>query len=146
MYQRYLDAMVLVMAHVHVIEFQKRGLPHAHMLIIFDDNDKLRTLDDDYDQIVRTEILYNNEEPELYNAVMRHMIHGPCGELNTREPCMKNGKCKKDFPKRFSQPQSKGMIPIRFIDDRIIGQLHWTTTVMYLLIMVGLYLTIHGYY
>lgn len=30
-----------VIAYVYVIEFQKRGLPHAHMLIILDENDKL---------------------------------------------------------------------------------------------------------
>ena len=28
-----------VVAHVHVFEFQKRGLPHVHMLLILDDND-----------------------------------------------------------------------------------------------------------
>ena len=33
-------------AYVHVIEFQKRGLPHCHMLIILRGKDKLRTRDD----------------------------------------------------------------------------------------------------
>ncbi|XP_026412120.1 uncharacterized protein LOC113307871 [Papaver somniferum] len=44
-----------VVAHVHVIEFQKRGLPHAHILIILHEKDKLRT-PDDYDKVVRAEI------------------------------------------------------------------------------------------
>ena len=29
-----------VIAHLHVIEFQKRGLPHAHILIILDQTDR----------------------------------------------------------------------------------------------------------
>ncbi|XP_028086185.1 uncharacterized protein LOC114287102 [Camellia sinensis] len=44
-----------VLAYAYVIEYQKRGLPHAHMAIILDENGKLRTLDD-YDNIVRAEI------------------------------------------------------------------------------------------
>ncbi|KAL0291359.1 UNVERIFIED_CONTAM: hypothetical protein Sangu_2463800, partial [Sesamum angustifolium] len=90
-----------VVAHVHVIEFQKRGLPHAHILVILDENDKLNT-PDDYDHIVRAEIPDKNDEPMLYEAVMRHMIHGPCGEMNVNAPCMKNGTCKKNYPKPFA--------------------------------------------
>jgi hypothetical protein len=32
-----------VVAHVHTIEFQKRGLPHIHLIIFFAPEDKLRT-------------------------------------------------------------------------------------------------------
>ncbi|KAL0414287.1 UNVERIFIED_CONTAM: ATP-dependent DNA helicase PIF1 [Sesamum radiatum] len=96
-----------VVAHVHVIEYQKRGLPHAHMLVILDENDKLNT-PDDYDHIVRAEIPDKNDEPMLYEAVMRHMIHGPCGEMNVNAPCMKNGTCKKNYPKPFAQCTIQG--------------------------------------
>ncbi|KAL0285519.1 UNVERIFIED_CONTAM: hypothetical protein Sangu_2774500 [Sesamum angustifolium] len=75
-------------AHVHVIEFQKRGLPHVHMLVIFDEDDKLNT-PEDYDCVVRAKIPDKNEEPELYAAVLKHMIHGPCGQNNSNAPCMK---------------------------------------------------------
>jgi ATP-dependent DNA helicase PIF1 len=44
-----------IIAYVYVFEFQKRGLPHVHMLQIIDENDKLRN-PNDYDQIVRVEI------------------------------------------------------------------------------------------
>ncbi|KAK8918884.1 hypothetical protein KSP39_PZI021564 [Platanthera zijinensis] len=56
-------------SHVHVIEFQKRGLPHVHMLVIFAARDKVNT-PDDYDKIVRAELPEIEHEPELYNAVV----------------------------------------------------------------------------
>ena len=94
-----------VVAHVHVFEFQKRGLPHVHMLLILDDNDKLHS-PDDYDRIVRAEIPFKDDEPQLHSAVLRHMIHGPCGTQNQRSPCMKNGKCKKSYKKSYPKPFS----------------------------------------
>ena len=34
-----------VVGKVWVVEFQKRGVPHVHMLIIVDEESKMRTLD-----------------------------------------------------------------------------------------------------
>ncbi|XP_057247276.1 uncharacterized protein LOC130589758 [Beta vulgaris subsp. vulgaris] len=65
-----------VVAYVYVVEFQKRGLPHVHMLLILEQTDKLTT-PDDYDIIVRAEIPDEQREPELYKKVLKHMIHGP---------------------------------------------------------------------
>ncbi|XP_024200595.1 uncharacterized protein LOC112203930 [Rosa chinensis] len=90
-----------VAAHAFVVEFQKRGLPHVHMLIMLEENDKLNN-PDEYDRIVRAEIPYEDEEPQLYDAVCTHMIHGPCGTLNPRQSCMKNGSCNKGYPKPFA--------------------------------------------
>ena len=33
-----------VVAHMHVVEFQKRGLPHIHILVILADKDRNITL------------------------------------------------------------------------------------------------------
>ena len=47
--------------------------------------------------------------PNLHALVMRHMIHGPCGNFNTKSPCMVPSNkdplcvvCTKHFPKQFS--------------------------------------------
>ncbi|XP_073139037.1 uncharacterized protein [Henckelia pumila] len=97
-----------VQSYSYVIEYQKRGLPHAHMLIIFQNTDKLQT-PDEFDSIVRAEIPSQTEEPNLYEVVIHHMIHGPCGALNPNSPCMRDGKCKKKFPKPFVLHTSRGM-------------------------------------
>lgn len=88
-------------AHVYVVEFQKRGLPHVHMLIHLADVCKLRNVED-IDNFISAQIPDKDEEPELYEIVSRCMIHGPCGHLNNSSPCMVEGKCSKDFPKRFN--------------------------------------------
>ncbi|ONI14293.1 hypothetical protein PRUPE_4G273400 [Prunus persica] len=90
-----------VAAYAYVIEFQKRGLPHVHMLVVLDENDKLNN-PDDYDQIVKAEIPNEHEEPHLHNVVLKHMIHGSCGIQNPKSPCMKNGRCKRNYPKSFA--------------------------------------------
>ena len=44
---------------------------------------------------------------ELHKLVSSLMMHGPCGKdyttANRAPPCMKNGKCEKDFPKDYCQ-------------------------------------------
>ncbi|XP_009341227.2 uncharacterized protein LOC103933281 [Pyrus x bretschneideri] len=70
-----------VVAYAYVIEFQKRGLPHVHMVVVLDENDKINN-PDEYDRIVRAEIPNEDVEPQLYNVVLKHMIHGPCGIHN----------------------------------------------------------------
>lgn len=90
----------VVTAHVHVIEFQKRGLPHAHILVVLKDEDKIREVED-IDSIVMAELPDVSINPQLHNIVSRCMIHGPCGSLNPAAPCMENGICTKGFPKEF---------------------------------------------
>ncbi|KAG5590629.1 hypothetical protein H5410_041143 [Solanum commersonii] len=70
------------------IEFQKRGLPHAHFLIILCNEYKLLT-PESYNRIICAELPYSNKEAHLHSVVVHHMIHGPCGHLNPSNPCMK---------------------------------------------------------
>ena len=91
-------------AVVHVVEFQKRGLPHAHILLILVPEDKVRS-PEEIDKFVCAEIPDEVAEPELYEAVKNHMLHGPCGTVNPNMVCMEEGHCSKEFPKAF-QPET----------------------------------------
>lgn len=91
----------IVVADVHVIEFQKRGLPHAHILLILREADKIRD-PTAVDSIVCAEIPDPHQEPELHTIIAQSMIHGPCGQMNLLCPCMDGDKCSKNFPKEFS--------------------------------------------
>jgi len=88
------------LADVHTIEFQKRGLPHAHMLIWLEGPDKPTTTEH-FDLLASAEIPDPQTQPRLYEAVRRHMIHGPCGAAFPNSPCMVGGMCVKHFPKDF---------------------------------------------
>jgi len=89
-----------VVAYTYVVEFQKRGLPHAHILIWVCTLDKPRTIED-FDSIVSAEIPDPVVNPKLYEIVCKNLLHGPCGPYNPASVCMENGRCKKNFPKDF---------------------------------------------
>ncbi|XP_066934760.1 uncharacterized protein [Clytia hemisphaerica] len=91
----------MVVARVDVIEFQKRGLPHAHILIHFAAEFKLRNADD-IDRLICAQLPDPELEPELYEIIKSNMIHGPCGALNNCSLCMIDGSCSKGFPKSFN--------------------------------------------
>ena len=80
---------------MHVIEFQKRGLPHAHILIILASDDRSMTADE-VDLAVCAELppdpedAQDEEEAEqrrrLQDIVLSNMVHGPCGADNPKCP------------------------------------------------------------
>ncbi|KAL4561943.1 hypothetical protein LXL04_034128 [Taraxacum kok-saghyz] len=67
-----------VAAYTYVIEFQKRGFPHAHFLLILKPHFKMHTAEE-YDRIVSAEIPIETANPHLFQMVKKHMFHGPCG-------------------------------------------------------------------
>ncbi|KAJ8914507.1 hypothetical protein NQ315_002780 [Exocentrus adspersus] len=89
-------------ANLHVIEFQKRGLPHCHDLLILKEEDRF-TDSLRIDALISAEIPDRDTEPDLYEIVTSFMVHGPCGELNPDSVCMVDEKCSKGFPKDFSE-------------------------------------------
>ena len=94
-----------VAAHLRVVEWQKRGLPHAHILIIMKEFDR-HVSPEFYNSVISAELPADPEDAideetkvqrkRLQDVVLTNMLHGPCGEK-----CMKDGKCTKKFPKPF---------------------------------------------
>ncbi|XP_073277631.1 uncharacterized protein [Primulina huaijiensis] len=91
-----------VIAYTYVIEFQKKGLPHAHFLLIFNQASKL-FCPEAFDRVVSAELPDPQTQPYFLSLVVKHMMHGPCGLLNPSCPCMKKNSCKFNYPKDFSE-------------------------------------------
>ena len=82
-------------AVLYTIEFQKRGLPHAHILIFLKDKSKCHD-PSQIDDIICAEI--PDKDEDTYVAME---MHGLCGEASTKSPCMMENKCTKHFPKKI---------------------------------------------
>ncbi len=95
-----------VVAHVRVTEFQKRGLPHAHCIFILDQTSKNALRNPArVDTVIAAELPPENDD-ELRELVLQHMVHNPCGSHNPAAVCMGDRGCNKNFPKPFrSNPQ-----------------------------------------
>ncbi|XP_076938472.1 uncharacterized protein LOC143606663 [Bidens hawaiensis] len=87
-----------VKAAVYTIEFQKRGLPHAHIFLFIHPDNKIHN-PSDIDKFVSSEIPDKLTEPDLYQLVSDHMLHGPCGEANPSCSCMIDRECSKKISK-----------------------------------------------
>jgi PIF1-like helicase/Helitron helicase-like domain at N-terminus len=91
------------------VEYQKRGLPHAHILLWLAKEDSF--LDPTkIDDFIRAELPGSETDPDgvLRRTIEQHMIHGPCGELNPKSPCMAKDsggrrQCSKRFPKPYCE-------------------------------------------
>ncbi|XP_076885973.1 uncharacterized protein LOC143535653 [Bidens hawaiensis] len=94
-----------VKAVVYMIDFQKRGLPHAHVCVFMHHDYKINNADK-IDSIISAELPNKQEDPELFDLVSEFMIHGPCGAENMSCSGMINKKCSKNFPKSFSDHTS----------------------------------------
>lgn len=70
---------------VYTIEFQKRGLPDAHILIILSDEDKKRD-SETVDQFISAEISDKLLNTTFFNIVTSSMVHGPFLRLNSSAP------------------------------------------------------------
>ena len=101
------------LCRVHVIEFQKRGLPHAHIVLILAVPDRPRTsahidsmtsaelpplpADDDQSELAQ-------KQRKLRKLVLKHMVHNDCtGAKGTNCPCYDPVKkrCSGNFPFKY---------------------------------------------
>ena len=83
---------------INVIEFQKRGLPHVHVLAILDRTSSM--VEDKIDKYAKAEIPDKEVNTVDWKNVVTFMLHKPCGDLNPDTPCCQNryGACESGFP------------------------------------------------
>jgi len=80
-----------VLAILYSIEFQKKGLPHVHILLWLDrENNEITP--EIIDKWISAEIPDPSKDPLGYILIAEHMVHGPCGDKNFNCPCMKKRK------------------------------------------------------
>ncbi|XP_076031047.1 uncharacterized protein LOC143019248 [Oratosquilla oratoria] len=91
-----------VKAYLLSVEWQKRGLPHVHILLWMERHVTV----DFVSRVISAEIPDKNKEPRLYEIVTTNMIHGPCRGFDESQLCCQ-GKygskslCGKGFPKVY---------------------------------------------
>ncbi|XP_071688933.1 uncharacterized protein [Rutidosis leptorrhynchoides] len=90
----------ICIAGVYQIEFQKRGLPHAHILIWLQNQDKCKT-PDDIDDLIAAGIPSQTQDPDGYKATIDYMLHGPCSGKRMNAPCIIDKKFSEHFPKSY---------------------------------------------
>ncbi|MBW0522192.1 hypothetical protein O181_061907 [Austropuccinia psidii MF-1] len=92
----------MVKSYVYTVEFQKGGLPHAHIIVILHDQYVPRTLDS-VDSLVTAETPDRFSEPGLLKIVTSTIFHGPCTETSR---CWGRFGCKYGYPKSFVEQTS----------------------------------------
>ena len=92
------------------LEYQKRGLPHIHLLLFLHPDDRYLEIDR-IDQIICAELPDPaiDIDNSLKDIVISQMVHGPCGPRFPKAPCMTKSDqstathCCKNFPRAFQK-------------------------------------------
>jgi len=74
-------------AHIHTIEFQKRDLPHIHLLIFLHSQYRIRD-SHHINSMISAQLPDPQLQPLLYAKVTKYMLYGPCGVNNPQAKCM----------------------------------------------------------
>jgi len=88
-----------VQCFMYSVEWQKRGLPHIHILLWL----KQRISPDKFECIIIAEIPDPEKDSLLYSIIKANMIHVPCCNSNNRSSCMESDSCSKKYPRPFNQ-------------------------------------------
>ena len=87
-------------ATIYSVEFQKRGLPHAHILLCLAAEDRQYAAEH-FDEFVSAELPCPTTQPGLYKKVMEHMVHKPCHLMQECVCKNANNVCRKQYPKPY---------------------------------------------
>jgi hypothetical protein len=97
------------LCYVAVIEFQKRGLPHMHLLLTVHP-DYVPHCPESVDKVITAQFVDKLKYPNLYSLQCQHIIHGPChppeeDKPNTICACWdyQHKRCRHCFPKPMQE-------------------------------------------
>ncbi|XP_076929088.1 uncharacterized protein LOC143593303 [Bidens hawaiensis] len=99
-FQIKVSSLISFLKNLYTIEYQKRGLPHCHLLIWVAASHKIVNAED-IDKYITAEIPDPVSDPRLHKVISDLMMHGPYGIARPSSPCMKKESCSKNFPKHF---------------------------------------------
>jgi hypothetical protein len=100
-----------ILYEISVTEFQKRGLPHAHIIIKVSHDPPLSEID----TIISAELPDPVENPTLYAAVKRFHTHSRDHLTRPTSRCNRNGRCIYGYPQPINSHT--------YIDD--LGRIHY---------------------
>jgi hypothetical protein len=79
---------------IWVVEFQKRGLPHCHVLVKL----KAALSIAETEALVRAELPSEEEDPQLRALILKHNMHSKAHLSGPYSRCNKKGRCVYGFP------------------------------------------------
>ena len=104
------DVLGKVRGFVYSVEFQKRSVPHLHLLLMMEANSTPQsTLD--LDNVIWSEIPDPLRFPRLHTLVVKHMDHSSCRNNSTNPVCLNEntGKCRYYFPQEWQTETQFGV-------------------------------------
>ena len=122
----------LTTAFVCTIEFEKRRLSHAHLLLILHQSCKVKE-PADVDRIVCAEIPSLITRPNLYGAVAMHIMHGSCAWVSQTLRAWKITFISRIFPESSIGQQRYCMMLFLCIDEErrqsLLSRKEWHSTI-----------------
>ncbi|KAG2191417.1 hypothetical protein INT47_003108, partial [Mucor saturninus] len=120
---------------IHVIEYQKRGLPHAHVVIILAECSKLQTAQD-IDKYISAEIPDPARFPKAHKTITKHMMRTPCS-ISLNDSHGKVRMCRDNKEKMCSKHFPKDIQPHTVIDEKGFAKYKRRTTNLFVLFQNG---------
>ncbi|XP_072064830.1 uncharacterized protein [Arachis hypogaea] len=118
-----------ILGNVCIIDFQKRGLPHAYILLFMSNEFKPQT-PNDIDKHITAEISDENKRPNLHGTVQNYMVHSPCGPHTDNGRIVKKRECVLD--NKFIVPYNPELL-LKFGCHINVEYICQTSSIKYLL-------------
>jgi hypothetical protein len=87
----------------YIIEFQKRGLPHAHIIVWLRKGPWDAAM---IDTFISARLPDPTIDPMGFDTISSFTVHGPCGPRVAYFPYMTDGSCSKFYSKQFYEHTS----------------------------------------